>query len=770
MSLANSSAFSGGLGLGGNADASGVCSRAAVATLGEELLAAEHPLAAPRGARRRRARSMRVCVGSPGTFSTRKCRSAHARDLRQVRDRQDLRAAPRGAASVSPTACAVLAADARVDLVEDHRLAARDGGDRERDARQLAARGRLRGRRERQAGVRPDEERAPRPRRSGRARARRARAANSPSPRPTLSSSPATACANGAGRLAGAPRRARRRGRGTFASAAASRLGRGGDGIDAAVERVELRRARSAARASSSSKVAQRKRRFASGDPVELGLDLLEPLGLGLERRRGSARSSSAGLAQAHARRRAARRRSRGSSGASCSSGASARSARADEARRRRRPRRARARRPPLPTPSASSVDVPQPLALARAASSSAPGSSPSVSSTSARSSATPRLGRAAASRGELLVPAPRRAELAPRASQLGATPQLLLADERVEHVELVARRARAAAARTGPTSRSAARRARPRPRGPRSAPTRTRACGRRRRSAARARARPRPRAAARRAPRSPPRRAGRRGARAPPRRTPRTRPARPRRRRPSRRAAARPPGRRIVLPAPVSPVIAFRPVRELELGLADQDEVLDPEPTKQRCRGSGVKNVASGTRGEPAAPVPRRTVTWLARSRGSPISWPSTSTVSGTSVVLFSTTTSEAARHDERARVERVRRDERHRHRVEPPDEHRAAVREVVRGRARGRGDDHAVARQRPEVLAADGPAQLDHAAEHRARRDDVVHDGVRLAVELDLERRQLDDLELAGEGAREPRLELGSRRSRSGSPRGRS
>ena len=52
-----------------------------------------------------------------------------------------------------------LAADARVDLVEDHRLTAADRGDRKGDARQLAARRRLGDRCEGQARVRADQER-----------------------------------------------------------------------------------------------------------------------------------------------------------------------------------------------------------------------------------------------------------------------------------------------------------------------------------------------------------------------------------------------------------------------------------------------------------------------------------------------------------------------------------------------------------------------------------------------------------------------------------
>ena len=55
------------------------------------------------------------------------------RDLRQVRDRDHLRARGEPLKRLADRVRR-LAADARVDLVEDHRLAAGDGGDRERDA------------------------------------------------------------------------------------------------------------------------------------------------------------------------------------------------------------------------------------------------------------------------------------------------------------------------------------------------------------------------------------------------------------------------------------------------------------------------------------------------------------------------------------------------------------------------------------------------------------------------------------------------------------
>src|SRR5690242_17061377 len=65
-----------------------------------------------------------------------------ARDLGQVRDRDDLRAPGEPPERVGDRVRRH-AADAGVDLVEDHRLPAGDGGDRERDARELAARGRV---------------------------------------------------------------------------------------------------------------------------------------------------------------------------------------------------------------------------------------------------------------------------------------------------------------------------------------------------------------------------------------------------------------------------------------------------------------------------------------------------------------------------------------------------------------------------------------------------------------------------------------------------
>ena len=131
----------------------------------EELRRRRASARAPRGARRRRAARSACASGRPATFSTRKWRSARLAICgRCVIVTTCARSASRR--SVSPTACAVCAADAGVDLVEHHRLAAADGGDRERDARELAAGGGLGDRRERQARVRPDQEEPPRRRRT----------------------------------------------------------------------------------------------------------------------------------------------------------------------------------------------------------------------------------------------------------------------------------------------------------------------------------------------------------------------------------------------------------------------------------------------------------------------------------------------------------------------------------------------------------------------------------------------------------------------------
>src|SRR5581483_1914653 len=114
------------------------------------------------------------------------------------------------------------------------------------------------------------------------------------------------------------------------------------------------------------------------------------------------------------------------------------------------------------------------------------------------------------------------------------------------------------------------------------------------------------------------------------------------------------------------------------------------------------------------------------------------------------------AARDDERTDVERVRRDEGQHERVQAPDEHGAAVREVVGGRTGGRRADEPVARLGAEHLAADRVAELDHPPERAAGDHDVVHGRGRLALDLDLERRQLDRPVVASEDALHAGLEV--------------
>ena len=285
------------------------------------------------------------------------------------------------------------AADARVDLVEDHRLAPADGGDRERDARELAAGRRLgdgrrtAGRRSAGSGTRL------RRLRSRPDRARRSSTRNSPSPRPT----PRELLGDGRGeRLGGRSRRAAQCG------VHAVDLGLGGASASAAartgswpsVERPSSRRASAAALeqllVASAAPVAPPGRRSARAR-----LDLLEPAGIGLQRgqegpqlARGLAQVSSA-VAE---RRRPPPR-------------APARAARAARPRapprrrgrvRRRRPRaRARRARPRRPRRARSTC---RSRSRSARSSSSRPGVEPVVSVGELRSSST-RASAAAASR-----------------------------------------------------------------------------------------------------------------------------------------------------------------------------------------------------------------------------------------------------------------------------------------------------------------------------------------------------------------------------------
>ena len=110
-----------------------------------------------------------------------------------------------------------------------------------------------------------------------------------------------------------------------------------------------------------------------------------------------------------------------------------------------------------------------------------------------------------------------------------------------------------------------------------------------------------------------------------------------------------------------------------------------------------------------------------------------------------------------QRARVERVRRDEGEHHRIDAPAHDRAAGREVVAGRADGGRDHHTVAAALAHVDAVDLPAERRHAAVGRARDEHVVDGGVPPAL--------VDRVSMVGRStvSNRPRSTSGSRSARS-------
>ena len=443
-----------------------------------------------------------------------------ARDLRQVGDRDHLRAARRAAQRLGD-AVGGRSADAGVDLVEDHRLAAADRGDRERDAGELAA-GRGLGHRARTAGPRSAgsgtrASSAPRRARLALAQLDGELAVAHPH---ALRAPPATASANGRrrrrarvaqlpgdlpyprlgslDRLLARPRPDRRPGRAPRARSAPPRHARAAP----RATRTGSGRFASAIRSSSASTSSSRpgRPRATTG--------------------RSAARSPPRAAA---ARRRAAR---------PPPSGAPARAAR--RARVRARPRREPGRAVALVGVERlrggrgalqQLGHVPQPLALLAERVLQARLQPVRVLHERAQLG-QPRLagGRIA---GQLLVPPPGgdRARARPRVPR----PADAAAPRRRTRRGRRAGRSvgRAGAARTDRTSPAAARRARPRPRGPRCAPRHTRASAPRRRSAGRATT---PSSSSGRSSRerarTPPRRAGPPGGRTRPRRRPRPPPA----------------------------------------------------------------------------------------------------------------------------------------------------------------------------------------------------------------------------------------------------
>src|SRR5512146_1066546 len=123
----------------------------------EELLAAQHPLDLLAALLLAESRDARMS-GVASDLLDAEVAVGERRNLRQVGDRDHLRPLCQ---PTERTADGVggLAADARIDLVEHHRLAARDGGNRQRHARELSSGGGLGDGAERQTRVRPDQER-----------------------------------------------------------------------------------------------------------------------------------------------------------------------------------------------------------------------------------------------------------------------------------------------------------------------------------------------------------------------------------------------------------------------------------------------------------------------------------------------------------------------------------------------------------------------------------------------------------------------------------
>ena len=171
-------------------------------------------------------------------------------------------------------------------------------------------------------------------------------------------------------------------------------------------------------------------------------------------------------------------------------------------------------------------------------------------------------------------------------------------------------------------------------------------------------------------------------------------------------------------LPAPVSPVIAFSPrpssssasrirtrfeMRRRRSTLHGTARTAGGGTAKAEGRAYREKNVASGSVASRLGCAPTRTIACVAvRKRADLLPVDEDGRLRRPCREVRDHDVG-PARHDERPDVDRVRRDERQHHRVEAPDEHRAAVRQVVGGRAGRRRADQPVARLRAEVLAAD-------------------------------------------------------------------
>ena len=225
----------------------------------------------------------------------------------------------------------------------------------------------------------------------------------------------------------------------------------------------------------------------------------------------------------------------------------------------------------------------------------------------------------------------------------------------------------------------------------------------------------------------------------------------------------------RIDLPAPVSPVSAVKPARELEVEPLDDDEVADGEapaasrkPLRRSARSSAASGAASRSSGSPSgagawrARGARRTTTTspgsssrcACTSKFARASTPRTSVISTREVLRIATGRLESVCGEIGTSAiagERRMQD-------------RPARRERIGGRAGGRGHDEAVGAQVVDELAVHRHRDLDHAAHGAAAHHHVVH-----------RERGEDRVCAAAHRAAEQHALLRARTRRRGSPRSR-
>ena len=189
----------------------------------------------------------------------------------------------------------------------------------------------------------------------------------------------------------------------------------------------------------------------------------------------------------------------------------------------------------------------------------------------------------------------------------------------------------------------------------------------------------------------------------------------------PTSDASVRPPSSRptasatIVLPAPVSPVSTFRPGCSASRAARMSTRFATTSSSSisgRTCRGSAA-GTDLGQQRERRRSGASETRDRLARARARARS-ATPSRITRTAKLARAVRDLDARPRGSTSgrAVERVRRHERHAQGLDAPVHHRAAGREAVAGRARGRGDDDAVAAELAQIDAVDLPAEAGHAA----------------------------------------------------------